>query len=105
MNAPKSLLKLMHEVEVELQEFCNKDWIKDFVSLIKKKWCGFSVKSQESEHLWVTYENVYIAFNLDYRPSISFSTSWDDNTSDSKRFKEDENSFSHLLRDLKKLKR
>ena len=51
MNAPKSLLKVMHEIESELMEFCSDDGSKTLSSLIKKRGCGFSVKSHESEHL------------------------------------------------------
>jgi hypothetical protein len=74
------------------------------VELIRKNNCGFYVKSQENTHLWVTYENVYIAFNWDNEPNISFSTSGDNGVSEDKRFKEDEKVFKNLLNDLKKLK-
>ena len=94
----------MHEIESELIEFCSYNWSKELISLIKKRSCGFSVKSQEGEHLWVVYEDVYVGLNRDAKPSISFATSGDNNTSDSKRFKQDEKVFTHLLRDLKKLK-
>ena len=105
MNAPKSLLKVMHEIKSELQEFCSQDWIKNLATLIKKKGCGFSVKSLEDKHLWVAYENAYIGFNYDSERSIAFSTSGSDGVSDSKRFKQDEKVFSRLLPDLKKLKK
>lgn len=104
MDAPKSLLKVMHEIKSKLMEFCSYDWSKKLVSLIKKCSCGFSVKSQEGEHLWVVYEDVYIGLNRGTEPSISFATSWDNNTSDAKRFKQDEKILTHLLWDLKKLK-
>ena len=60
MNAPKSLLKVMHEIESELMEFCNADWSNELSSSIKKRGCGFSVKSHENKHLWVVYDDVYI---------------------------------------------
>ena len=104
MNAPKSLLKVMHEIESELMEFCSADGSRSLSSLIKKRGCGFSVKSHENQHLWVVYEGVYIGLNRDAEPNISFATSWDNNTSDSKRFRQDEKVFTSLLRDLKKLK-
>lgn len=104
MNAPKSLLKVMHEIESELIEFCSGDGSKTLSSLIKKRGCGFSVKSHESEHLWVVYEDVYVALNWDYEPKISFTTSGSNNTSDSKRFEQDEKVLTRLLSDLKKLK-
>ena len=104
MNAPKSLLKVMHEIESELMEFCSAEGSKTFSSLIKKRGCEFSVKSHESEHLWVVYEGVYVGLNRDSEPSISFATSGDNNTSDSKRFEQDEKVLTRLLKDLKKLK-
>ena len=104
MNAPESLLNVMHEIESELMKFCSADGSKELSSLIKERGCGFSVKSQEAKHLWVVYEGVYIGLNWDSEPSISFATPGDNNTSDSKRFKQDEKVFTHLLRDLKKLK-
>ena len=104
MNAPKSLLKVMHEIESELMEYCSADGSKGLSSLIKKCGFGFSVKSQEDKHLWVVYENVYIGLNRGSEPSISFATSGDNNTSDSKRFEQDEKLLIHLLKDLKKLK-
>lgn len=104
MNAPKSLLKVMHEIESELMKYCSADGSKELSSLIKKRGCGFSVKSQEAKHLWVVYENVYVGLNRDSEPSISFVTSGDNNTSDSKRFGQDEKVLTHLLKDLKKLK-
>ena len=105
MNAPKSLLKVMNEIESELQEFCGEDSSKELVHLIKERGCGFSVKSNENKHLWVIYENVYIAFNWSSKPSVSLATSGDDNASDSKRFQQDEAAFSRLLQDLRKLKK
>lgn len=105
MNAPKSLLKVMNEIESELIEFCDEEESKNLVSLIEKRGCGFSVKSHENKHLWITYEGVYIGLNRDNEPNISFATSGDDNTSDSKRFKSDEKVLTHLLDDLKKLKK
>lgn len=104
MNAPKSLLKVMHEIESELMEFCSAKGSKELVLLIKKRGCGFSVKSQHNEHLWVEYEDVYVAFNWDSKPGISFSTSGELGESDSKRFKQDEMVFKRLFVDLKKLK-
>lgn len=104
MDAPKSLLKVMHEVESELMEFCSVNGGKELVSLIKKRGCGFSVKSQQNEHLWIEYEDVYVAFNWDSKPSISFSTSGELGESDSNRFKKDEMVLKRLLADLKKLK-
>ena len=104
MNAPKSLLKVMHEIESEMMEFCDYNGSKELISLIKKRGCGFSVRSHENEHLWIAYEDAYIALNWDTEPSISFSTSGDNNTTDSKRFKQDEKVFMRLLNDLKKLK-
>ena len=104
MNAPKSLLKVMHEIESELMEFCSADGSNALSSLIKKHGCGFSVKSHESKHLWVVYEGVYVGLNRGYEPSISFATPGDNNTSDSKRFEQDEKVLTRLLRDLKKLK-
>ena len=50
------------------------------------------------------YEDVYVALNRDYKPSISFATSGDNKTSDSKRFGQDEKVLTRLLKDLKKLK-
>lgn len=94
----------MHEIESELQEFCSYDGSKQLVDLIRKNGCGFSVKSQENKHLWVNYENVYIAFNREGEPHISFATSGDDNSSDEKRFSQDEKVLKDLLYDLKKLK-
>lgn len=105
MNAPKSLLKIMHEIESELIEFCGEEESKSLVSLIKKCGCGFSVKSHENKHLWIAYENVYLGLNWDHGPSISFATSGDNNTSDSERFRNDEKILTHLLDDLKKLKK
>lgn len=105
MNAPKSLLKVMNEIESELIEFCDEEESKNIVSLIKKRSYGFSVKSYENKHLWIAYEGVYIGLNRDPEPSISFATSGDNNTSDSKRFRNDEKIFTHLLNDLKKLKK
>ena len=104
MNAPKSLLKVMHEIESELLEFCSEDWSREPISLIKKRGYGFSVRSQEDTYLWIEYENVYIALHRDNEQSISFSTSGDDNISESKRFKQDEKVFTRLLSDLEKLK-
>jgi len=104
MNAPKSLLKVMHEIELELMEFCSRNGSKELVSLIKKRGCGFSVKSQKGTHLWVVYEDVYVALNWDSEPSISFSTSGELGEPDSKRFKKDEMVLKRLLVDLKKLK-
>jgi hypothetical protein len=52
----------------------------------------------------VVYEGVYIGLNRDVEPNISFATSGDNNTSDSKRFRQDEKVFTSLLRDLKKIK-
>ena len=95
----------MHEIESELLEFCSEDWSDELVSLIKKRSCGFYVKSQENTHLWIKYENVYIAFNWDNDKSISFSTSGDDNIPESKRFRQDERVFLCLLSDLRKLKK
>ena len=94
----------MHEIESELMEFCSYNWSKELISLIKKRGCGFSVKSQEGEHLWIVYEDVYVGLNWDAKPSISFATSGDNNTSDTKRFKQDEKILTRLLWDLKKLK-
>ncbi len=94
----------MHEIESELMEFCSADGSRSLSSLIKKRGCGFSVKSHENQHLWVVYEGVYIGLNRDAEPNISFATSGDNNTSDSKRFRQDEKVFTSLLRDLKKLK-
>ena len=105
MNAPKSLLKVMNEIESELIEFCDEEESKNIVSLIKKRSYGFSVKSYENKHLWIVYEGVYIGLNRDNEPSITFATSGDNNTSDSKRFRNDEKIFTHLLDDLKKLKK
>lgn len=105
MNAPKSLLKVMNETESELVEFCSEKESKKLVSSIKKRGCGFSVKSHENKHLWIVYEGVYIGLNWDNEPSISFATSGDNNTSDSKRYKDDEKILTHLLNDLKKLKK
>ncbi len=105
MNAPKSLLKVMNEIESELIEFCSEEESKKLVSLIKKRGCGFSVKSHENKHLWIAYWNVYLGLNRDPEPSISFATSGDNNTSDSKRYKDDEKILTHLLNDLKKLKK
>ena len=105
MNTPKSLLNVMHEIESELQEFCSQDWIKNLASLIRKKWYGFSIKSLEDKHLWIGYEDAYIAFNDDGEWSIALSTSGSNGVSDSKRFKQDERVFSSLLSDLKKLKK
>lgn len=105
MVAPKSLLNMMHEIEIELQEFCSEDWIKNLASLIKKKWYGFSIKSLEDKHLWIAYENAYIGFNYNSERSIAFSTSGNDGVSDSKRFQQDEAVFSRLLSDLKRLKK
>ena len=51
MNAPKSLLKVMNEIESELIEFCGEKESKCLVSLIKKRGYGFSVKSHENKHL------------------------------------------------------
>ena len=51
MNAPKSLLKVMNEIESELIEFCSEEESKKLVSLIKKRGCGFSVKSHKNKHL------------------------------------------------------
>jgi hypothetical protein len=51
MNAPESLLNVMHEIESELMKFCSADGSKELSSLIKKRGCGFSVKSQEAKHL------------------------------------------------------
>jgi hypothetical protein len=53
----------------------------------------------------VVYEGVYIGLNWDNEPNISFATSGDNNTSDSKRYKDDEKVLTHLLDDLKKLKK
>lgn len=106
MNAPKSLLKVMNEIESELVEFCGEEESKNLVSLIKKHGYRFSVKSHENnKHLWIVYEGVYIGLNRDNEPSITFATSGDNNTSDSKRFRNDEKIFTHLLDDLKKLKK
>ena len=102
MNAPKSLLKVMHEVESELIDYCNPSGSKELISLIKNRGCGFSVKAQESKHLWVMYEDMYIAFNWEWKPSVSFATSGGNNTSDSKRFRQDGKLFTRLLKDLKK---
>ena len=104
MDAPKTLLKLMHDIESELIEFCNAEKSKELVSLIKKRGCGFSVKSQESKHLWIVYEDVYIALNRDYERNISFATSGAIDTSDLKRFKQEEKVLKRLFGDLKKLK-
>lgn len=104
MDAPKSLLKVMHEIESEFMEFCSAEESKNLISLIQKRGCEFSIKSKEGKHLWVIYENVYIALNWESKPSISFATSGDNGTSDSKRFKQDEKVFIRLLKDLKKLK-
>ena len=104
MNAPKSLLKVMNEIESELIEFCGEEESKNLISLIKKRGCGFSVKSHENEHLWIVYKNVYLGLNRDNEPNISFTTSGDNNNPDSKRFKQDEKIFISLLNDLKKLK-
>lgn len=92
----------MHEIESELMEFCSYNWSKELISLIKKHSCGFSVKSQEGEHLWVVYEDVYVGLNRDTEPSITFATSGDNNTSESKRFEQDEKVLTRLLWDLKK---
>jgi len=106
MSAPKSLLNVMHEIESELMEFCNYDYSKKLVDLIKKHRCGFSIKSQEKDFLWIAYENVYIALHRDnHNPHISFATSGNDNTSEEKRFNQDEKVLTHLLRDLEKLKK
>ena len=107
MNAPKSLLNIMHRVKSELQEFCyDYNWIKSLVSLVKRKGCGFSVKSRDGKHLWLTYKDVYIAFNLENdKRSISFWTSGSDDISESERFRRDEKVFSCLLNDLTKLKK
>jgi len=105
MDAPKSLLKVMHEIKSELQEFCSEDGIKNLASLVKRKGCGFSVKSQERKHLWVTYEDAYIAFNWEGGRSTSFSTSGSNGMSDAKRFHQDEKVFTRLLSDLKNLKK
>jgi hypothetical protein len=51
MDAPKSLLDVMHEIESELKDFCNYDGSKKLVELIRKNNCGFYVKSQENTHL------------------------------------------------------
>jgi hypothetical protein len=45
-----------------------------------------------------------VGLNWDSEPSISFATSGDNNTSDSKRFRLDEKVLTRLLKDLKKLK-
>ena len=95
----------MHDIEFELQEFCNADDSRRLIDLIKKNGCGFSIKSQEKGFLWITYENVYIALNWTNNPNISFATSGDDNTSHEKRFNQDEKVFTNLLYDLKKLKK
>ena len=105
MNAPKSLLKVMHEIESELQEFCSQDWIKNLAALVRKKGYGFSVKSLEDKHLWIAYEDAYIGFNYDGERSIAFSTSGSNDMPESKRFKQDEKVLSRLLSDLKKLKK
>ena len=94
----------MHEVKSELMNYCNSSGSKELVSLVKNQGCGFSVKAQESKHLWIMYEDMYIAFNWDWKPGVSFTTSGDNNTSDSKRFGQDEKLFTRLLSDLKKLK-
>ena len=94
----------MHEIESELMEFCSADGSKTLSSLIKKRDCGFSVRSHENKHLWVVYEDVFIGLNRDTEPSISFATHGDNNTSDSKRFEQDEKVLTRLLKDLKKLK-
>lgn len=94
----------MHEIESELIDFCNEKDSKNLVSLVKKRGCGFSVKSYEDKHLWIVYEDVYVALNRDYKPSVSFATSGDNKTSDSKRFGQDEKVLTRLLKDLKKLK-
>ena len=96
----------MHDIESELQEFCNVDDSDKLIDLVRKNGCGFSIKSQEKWLLWITYENVYIALHWDNNnPNISFATSGDDNTSDEKRFNQDEKVFTRLLHDLKKLKK
>ena len=105
MNAPKSLLKIINEIESELIEFCGEKESKSLVSLIKKRGYGFSVKSHENKHLWITYEGVYIGLHRGNEPNISFATSGDNNTSDSKRFRNDEKILTHLLDDLRKLKK
>lgn len=105
MNAPKSLLKVINEIESELIEFCGEKESKSLVSLIKKRDYGFSVKSYENKHLWIIYEGVYIGLHRDNEPNISFATSGDNNTSDSKRFRNDEKILTHLLDDLRKLKK
>ena len=94
----------MHEIESELMEFCSAEGSKQLFSLIKKCSSGFSVKSHESKHLWIVYEDVYVGLNRDSEPSISFATSGDNDTSDSKRFQNDEKVLTRLLNDLKKLK-
>jgi hypothetical protein len=48
---------------------------------------------------------VYIGLHRDNEPNISFATSGDNNTSDSKRFRNDEKILTHLLDDLRKLKK
>lgn len=95
----------MHDIEFELQEFCNADDSKKLIDLIKKNGGRFSIRSQEKGLLWITYENVYIALHWDNNPNISFATSGDDNTSDEKRFEQDEKVLRSLLYDLKKLKK
>ena len=95
----------MHEIESELLDFCSQDWSQKLISLLKKHNSGFSVKSNENEHLWIAYENAYIGLHWHNEPHISFATSGDDNVSDSKRFQQDEVVFSRLLHDLKIIKK
>ena len=45
------------------------------------------------------------SLNRDSQPSITFATPGDNNTSDSKRFEQDEKILTRLLKDLKKLKK
>ena len=104
MNAPKSLLNVMHDIKSELKDFCSSDWSKKLILLIKEKGCWFSVKSRDKTYLWIAYEDAFIALHWEQKPEISFSTSGDDKTSESERFKQDESVFKRLLRDLKRLK-
>ena len=62
------------------------------------------MKSKDKTYLWIAYKDAFIAFNRGWKPEISLSTSGNNETSESKRFEQDEDLFNRLLIDLRKLK-